>query len=96
LILNLIIAVLWEKYLQNEQEEKSGDGEDELDFFEEEEDEDDEDEKNIDQNEGYRPSIWRRLWISFKTNWFSCEFLDKTEINRELGESHEIGLMEGR
>jgi len=40
--------------------------------------------------------VWRSLYLSLKLNFFSCEWLDKTEINRELGESHEIGLMEGR
>lgn len=61
-----------------------------------EEEEEEEDEANNEQNEGYRPSVWRSLYLSIKLNFFSCEWLDKTEINRELGESHEIGLMEGR
>jgi len=37
-----------------------------------------------------------RIFRTIRLNYFSCEWLDKIEINRELGESQEIGLMEGR
>mmetsp|Transcript_21577 Transcript_21577/g.48100 ORF Transcript_21577/g.48100 Transcript_21577/m.48100 type:complete len:85 (+) Transcript_21577:1174-1428(+) len=82
-----------------EAEKSDDDGEDEelKHALEEEEEQQNEQNQDFKQNmELGRPSWFRRTWASLKMNLFQCEWLDKTEINRELGESHEIGLMEGR
>jgi len=69
--------------------------EDDMDDDEEEE-EDEENKKQDNQIELNKPSFIRVIITTIKSSFFTCEWLDKTEINREMRESHEIGLMESR
>jgi len=81
--------------MMNEDENKNDDL-DNAEFDDEEEEQDDENKKNENQVELNKPSFFKVIFTNIKTNFFSCEWLDKTEINREMRESHEIGLMESR
>lgn len=90
MILNLIIAVLWEKMVNYETEGANTQVKDEYDLDDLEDEEEDEDEEK-DKDEENSQGILKTAWNFIYFNFFHCEpWLDKVGIEIELGNADNL------